>query len=55
MAVDTTRLPAALELIARFRRELAESLESADGCDEVYQLEISLFPISHSNLVKEQS
>ncbi|MEK6320066.1 MAG: DUF4423 domain-containing protein [Acidobacteriota bacterium] len=52
MAVNTTRLPAALELIARFRRELAESLESGEGCDEVYQLEISLFPISNINLEK---
>ena len=47
MAVNTARLPAALELITKFRRELADSLESGDGCDEVYQLEISLFPISN--------
>jgi uncharacterized protein (TIGR02147 family) len=52
MAVNTARVPAALELIARFRRELAESLASGDGCDEVYQLEISLFPISNTNLEK---
>jgi len=55
MAVNTARLPAALELIAKFRRELAESLESTDDCNEVYQLEISLFPISNINLAKEQS
>jgi hypothetical protein len=47
MAVNTARVPAALELITKFRRELADSLESGDGCDEVYQLEISLFPISN--------
>lgn len=51
LAVNTARLPAALEVIARFRRELAELLESG-GCDEVYQLEISLFPISKINLAK---
>ncbi len=50
MAVNTERLPEALETIARFRRELAELLEAGGGCDEVYQLEISLFPISKTNL-----
>jgi uncharacterized protein (TIGR02147 family) len=49
MAVNTKQLPGALELIARFRRELAESLGSGEACDEVYQLEISLFPISNIN------
>ena len=53
MAINTQRLPAALELIARFRRDLAAMLESGDACDEVYQLEISLFPISKTNLAKE--
>lgn len=53
MAVNTARLPAALELIAKFRRELAASLNSGGGCDEVYQLEISLFPISKINLTTE--
>lgn len=55
MAVNLTKLPEALELIARFRKEMAESLGSGDGCEEVYQLEISLFPISKIKLVKEQS
>jgi uncharacterized protein (TIGR02147 family) len=53
MAVNTERLPAALELIALFRREMAELLDPG-GCDEVYQLEVSLFPISKVNLTKAE-
>jgi len=52
MAVNTARLPAALELIAKFRHELAVSLESQEDCDEVYQLESSLFPVSNVNAGK---
>ncbi|MBI3406181.1 MAG: TIGR02147 family protein [Acidobacteria bacterium] len=46
LAVSTVRLPEALERIARFRRELAGLLERDAERDDVYQLEINLFPVT---------
>ena len=45
MAISTKKLASAKKMIAAFRRELAEHLES-DPKDEVYRLNIQLFPLS---------
>jgi transcriptional regulator with XRE-family HTH domain len=47
MAIDTTRIPEAKNMIKRFRRELMEYLEGGESKDAVFQLSVSLFPISH--------
>ncbi|MBC7741374.1 MAG: TIGR02147 family protein [Bdellovibrionaceae bacterium] len=44
--VDNELLPEAKELIINFRRKLAEFLESGKR-EEVYKLNIQLFPLSH--------
>lgn len=45
-AVDSRRLPEAVERIARFRRDLLQWLAEGDDRDDVYQLEITLFPLT---------
>lgn len=47
-ALDTRRLPELLELLARFRRELDELVEQDRTYDQVYRLEIDLFPLTRS-------
>ncbi len=54
-ALDTAKLPTIIEMIRRFRRELAGFIGAGEAADEVYQLEISLFPVtnlSHSTTRK---
>jgi transcriptional regulator with XRE-family HTH domain len=52
LAVNSARLPRAVELIARFRQQLVDLLQ--DGVsDDVYQLEIALFPITTIRREKE--
>jgi uncharacterized protein (TIGR02147 family) len=46
LAVDTARMPAVIERIAQFRRELAALLDTSESPNDVYQLEISLFPVT---------
>ena len=46
LALSTARLPSVLERIARFRRELTALLEQDPVLDDVYQLEISFFPVT---------
>ena len=46
MAIDSSRLPEAKEKIKRFRRELMEFLEGGETKDAVFQLSVSLFPVS---------
>jgi len=46
LALCTDRLPNVLERIARFRRELIALLEEDPVRDDVYQLEISFFPVT---------
>lgn len=46
VAVDSRRLPAAIAMIARFRRELLELLESDRERDDVYQLDLHFFPVT---------
>lgn len=45
-ALDTHQLPTVVGMIRRFRRELARFIGSAGSADDVYQLEISLFPLT---------
>lgn len=45
--VDLERLEEAKKRIQKFRRELSQFLENGDSKDKVYQLSISLFPVSH--------
>jgi uncharacterized protein (TIGR02147 family) len=50
MAISKTRLTEAKERIRTFRRELCGFLQgSGEGHDEVYQLSVSLFPVSRTN------
>ncbi len=46
LALCTDRVPAVLERIARFRRELVALLENDPIRDDVYQLEINFFPLT---------
>lgn len=52
IAVPTSRLPEALERIAKFRRELVDFLGQGEKRDDVYQLEIGFFPLT--NLKQER-
>ncbi len=45
MAIDSKKLPEAKKLIQNFRKRLAEFLEK-DNQDQVYRLNIQLFPLS---------
>jgi transcriptional regulator with XRE-family HTH domain len=45
LAINSARLPRAVELIARFRQQLVDLLQDG-GADDVYQLEIALFPVT---------
>jgi hypothetical protein len=47
LAISTASLPNVLERIARFRRELIALLEQDSLRDDVYQLVISFFPVTH--------
>jgi uncharacterized protein (TIGR02147 family) len=47
MAVSSKKLAQAKDMIKKFRRELCEFLENGDeDLDEIYQLSVSLFPLS---------
>jgi uncharacterized protein (TIGR02147 family) len=46
MSIDSSRLPQAMEKITQFRRELCSFLESGRKRDEVYQLSVSLYPLT---------
>lgn len=53
MAIDHKLLPEAIERIKKFRRELSDFLETAGVPTEVYQLSLSLFPVTQiSNNIK---
>lgn len=47
MAIDTHRLPEAKEMIKGFRRKLCQFLEASPTKDQVYQLSISLYPLTN--------
>ena len=46
LAVRRARIPEAIERIARLRAELVELLREDERLDDVYQLEIHLFPVT---------
>ena len=46
MSVDTDKLPEAKELIKEFRRKMNSLLSDKGNHQEVYQLSVSLFPVS---------
>jgi plasmid maintenance system antidote protein VapI len=46
MAINSRRLPEAKERIKRFRRQLCAFLQAGGSKDRVYQLGISLYPVS---------
>jgi plasmid maintenance system antidote protein VapI len=49
MAISSKKIPQAKEKIKKFRRDLCAFLEEGTAIDEVYQLSISLFPITNLN------
>jgi transcriptional regulator with XRE-family HTH domain len=48
IATDACQMEQAKSLITKFRRDMAQLLESAPQKSQVYQLQVSLFPISHT-------
>jgi uncharacterized protein (TIGR02147 family) len=54
MAIDHKLLPEAIECIKKFRRELTEFLEKSGELTEVYQLSVSLFPVTQISKMLEQ-
>lgn len=55
MSIDTDRLEEAVKKITEFRRELCSFLESGKKKDEVFQLSISLFPVTNLNLKMQKN
>ena len=54
IAVATSRVPEAIEMIARFHRDLARRLEAGGGeRDAVYRLETDFFPLTRPEKPKE--
>jgi uncharacterized protein (TIGR02147 family) len=47
MAVNAARVSEAVQLLARLRSEVVDLLEADEHRDDVYQLEIHLFPLTH--------
>lgn len=55
MAISTENIPKAKKLIDKFRRDITKLLENAEEKDAVYQLGVSLFPVSHhKDLIKKK-
>lgn len=52
MAIDVSRLPEARAAIRRFRRDMSRFLERRPELTEVYNLSISLFPLSQCSEAK---
>jgi uncharacterized protein (TIGR02147 family) len=53
LALQRTRLPTVLDRMTRFQRELTALLKEDVACDDVFQLEISLFPVTTLCKTKE--
>jgi transcriptional regulator with XRE-family HTH domain len=51
MAVDVARLDEARALIKKFRRQLDRLMSASSNLNEVYQLSISLYPVSMSQKI----
>lgn len=54
-AVDSHTLAAAKERIKQFRRDMNQLMQQSKNRDEVYQLTVSLFPITKSHSQKRRS
>lgn len=54
MAVDTDKLPEAKEVIKKFRRDIGRLLSSTKNLSEVYQLSVSLYPVTNHVKFKEK-
>lgn len=52
MAIDSTKLEEAKEIIKHFRRKMGRLLSQSNQLDEVYQLSISLYPVTHNKISK---
>lgn len=52
IAINTKLLPIAKQKIKQFRRELSKLLKDRQELDEVYQLHISLFPVTKNNKIQ---
>lgn len=55
MAINPRHMDEAKELIKDFRRKLCECMESRDDLSEVYQLNISFYPLTKSERSMEES
>lgn len=55
VAINTQRLGEAIERLARFRQEMIELFEVDTERNDVYRLEINLFPLTRFNTTKEVS
>ena len=55
LAMDSTVVPYAMEQIRKFRRKLAEELESKSTPNRVYELTVQLFPVSRPFNEQEKS
>ncbi len=53
LAIDSRRLPQALALVARLRGELVRLFEQDETRDDVYRLEIHLFPLTRLEAEKD--
>ena len=54
MAVDRRCLPKALKILTDARNEILRVLAEGDRRDQVYQLDISLLPLTRNNLAREE-
>ena len=50
MAINKEKLPEAKERIKKFRRELSQFLNEGETNNEVYNLSISLYPVTVKDL-----
>lgn len=55
MAIDTSLLPEAKKRITQFRRELSDFLQSSPKKNEVYNLSLSLYPLTKLSTCKGAS
>ncbi|MFZ3231239.1 MAG: DUF4423 domain-containing protein [Pseudobdellovibrio sp.] len=53
MAINTNRLPEAKELIKNFRRDMGRLLSSTEPLDSIYQLSISMYPLTKITKTKK--
>lgn len=52
MAIDINKLDEAKELIKTFRRDMGRLLSASAKLDEVYQLSVSLYPVTKTKKIK---